>query len=98
MTCFIWEPINGKLSAACSSIHPQLGGYQLWASVDGKQWTPVLEDGRGNPVDVGIRTILSTPHGLFVGSSNHARLFNIMGRRRRAEFEFPQGFEVLLAR
>jgi len=75
-----------------------VGGYQLWASTDGKKWTPVLEDGRGNPVDVGIRTIQSTPHGLFMGSCNHARLFNIMGRRRRSEFEFPQGFEVLLGR
>jgi hypothetical protein len=78
---------------------PQIvGGYQLWASVDGKKWTPVLEDGRGNPGDVGIRTILSTPHGLFVGSSNHAKLFNVLGRRRRSEFDYPNGFEVLLGR
>jgi hypothetical protein len=78
---------------------PQIvGGYQLWASADGKKWTPVLEDGRGNPGDVGIRTILSTPHGLFVGSSNHAKLFNVLGRRRRSEFDYPNGFEVLLGR
>jgi len=75
-----------------------VGGYQLWGSIDGENWTPVIEDGRGNPTDLGIRTIQSTPHGLFVGSSNHARLFNIMARRRRSEFDFPQGLEVLLGR
>ncbi len=77
-----------------------VGGYQLWASADGEKWTPVIEDGRGNPADVGIRTIQSTPHGLFVGSSNHSRLFNTVSirYRRRSEFEFPHGFEVLLGR
>jgi hypothetical protein len=75
-----------------------VGGYQLWGSVDGENWTPILEDGRGNPADVGIRTIQSTPRGLFIGSSNHSWLLNALDRRRQTLFNFPQGFEVLLGR
>jgi hypothetical protein len=70
-----------------------VGGYQLWASVDGEKWTPVLDDGRGNPASVAIQTLQSTPDGLFAGSSNHSRLFGVIGNRR-----FPSGLEVLLGR
>jgi hypothetical protein len=75
-----------------------VGGYQLWGSTDGEQWTPIIDDGRGNPTDIAIRTIQSTPHGLFVGTSNQSRLFSILGQRRRSNFDFPRGFEVLLGR
>jgi hypothetical protein len=40
-----------------------VGGYQLWASTDGESWTRVLEDGNGSPADLGIASLLSTPHG-----------------------------------
>jgi hypothetical protein len=75
-----------------------VGGYQLWGSVDGVKWTPIIEDGRGNPTDLGIRTIQSTPHGLFIGTSNHSALFGVIGRRRKSELDFDRGFEVLLGR
>lgn len=75
-----------------------VGGYQLWASSNGENWTPVIEDGRGNPADVGVRTLQSTPHGLFVGTSNHSQLFSTMAMRRRSKPDFPYGFEVLLGR
>jgi hypothetical protein len=75
-----------------------VGGYQLWGSSDGAKWTPIIDDGRGNPTDLGIRTIQSTPQGLFVGSSNHTGLLSFLGHRRKSELAFERGFEVLLGR
>ena len=46
------------------------GGYDLWRSRDGESWVPVTRSGFENPYNHGVRNILSTPHGLFVGSSN----------------------------
>ena len=73
-------------------------GYQLWGSADGEKWTPIIDDGRGNPTDLGIRTIQSTPQGVFVGTNNHSPPFNILGYWRRSELGFEPGFEVLLGR
>lgn len=46
------------------------GGYELWRSRDGENWVPVTRSGFENPYNHGVRNLLSTPHGLFVGSSN----------------------------
>lgn len=46
------------------------GGYDLWRSRDGENWVPVTRSGFENPYNHGVRNILSTPHGVFVGSSN----------------------------
>lgn len=46
------------------------GGYDLWRSRDGENWLPVTRSGFENPYNHGVRNILSTPHGVFVGSSN----------------------------
>ncbi len=46
------------------------GGYDLWRSRDGETWVPVTRSGFENPYNHGVRNILSTPHGVFVGSSN----------------------------
>jgi len=91
---FQWE------SYRCVEIESSdiVGGYQLWGSDDGAQWTPVLEDGNGNPADFGIASLLSTPHGLFVGTSNQCRLLSNLSLDREAKLDFPQGFEVLLGR
>src|SRR5262249_20345536 len=75
-----------------------VGGYQLWASTDGERWTPLLEDGNGTPTDFAIATILSTPHGLFVGTSNQRRLLGLLEGRRQAKLDFEQGFTVLRGR
>jgi hypothetical protein len=48
----------------------QHGGCELWRTHDGINWTPVTLDGFGNPYNYGIRTMLSTPKGLFVGTAN----------------------------
>lgn len=75
-----------------------LGGYQLWATEDGEQWELLIDDGNGNPAELGIRTLASTPLGLFVGTHNQSRLLKLLGRRKRPELAFEEGFEVLLGR
>ncbi|MHC0053386.1 hypothetical protein [Actibacterium sp. D379-3] len=46
------------------------GGYDLWRTRDGENWVPVTRCGFENPYNHGVRNILSTPHGVYVGSSN----------------------------
>jgi SAM-dependent methyltransferase len=46
------------------------GGCQLWRTQDGERWYPIVRDGFGNAFNMGIRRMVSTPHGLFVGTSN----------------------------
>lgn len=48
----------------------QRGGCELWRTVDGNDWVPVTRNGFGNPCNWGIRTIVSSPYGLFVGTAN----------------------------
>ena len=46
------------------------GGFDLWRTADGLRWIPVTRRGFGNPYNFGARTMVSTPHGLFVGTAN----------------------------
>ena len=46
------------------------GGCELWRSPDGVNWLPVTRNGFDNPYNYGIRTLQSTPYGLFVGTAN----------------------------
>jgi SAM-dependent methyltransferase len=52
------------------AIIAETGGFDLWRSPDGVQWTPVTRTGFGNPHNYGGRTMLSTPFGLFIGTAN----------------------------
>ena len=45
-------------------------GFDLYRSYDGENWVPVTNNGMGNPYNMGLRTLVSTPHGLFVGTAN----------------------------
>jgi hypothetical protein len=47
-----------------------VGGCELWRTTDGNAWTPITRNGFGNPYNLGIRTLISTPVGLFVGTAN----------------------------
>lgn len=89
-----WEAIR------CMQLNANqiVGGYQLWGSTDGEKWVPVLEDGNGNPAQLGIRTLASTPFGFCVGTHNHSRLIHLLGRRRRPDLNFEYGLQVLLGR
>jgi hypothetical protein len=46
------------------------GGCELWRSPDGIRWQAVTRSGFGNKYNWGVRTLQSTPHGLFVGTAN----------------------------
>ncbi len=45
-------------------------GCHLWRSKNGSDWEAVTQHGFGNPYNQGVRTLTSTPHGLFIGVSN----------------------------
>lgn len=82
---------NGSIYVGTNNVRPwrvalnakpeMAGGSQLWGSDDGENWEPVTLDGFGNPYAIGIRTQLSTPHGFFVGTSNHAEIEGLWQRR-----------------
>lgn len=46
------------------------GGFDLWGSADGKNWTRVSRTGFGDWYSYGIRNFVSTPFGLFAGAAN----------------------------
>lgn len=46
------------------------GGFELWRTKDGVNWQPVTINGLNNPYNYGGRTMVSTPHGLAVGTAN----------------------------
>jgi hypothetical protein len=47
-----------------------MAGAQLYRSYDGENWIPVTLNGFDNPYNYGIRGLISTPHGLAVGTVN----------------------------
>ncbi len=46
------------------------GGFDLWRTSDGINWIPVDKRGFDNPYNYGLRTLASTPLGLFIGTAN----------------------------
>ena len=45
-------------------------GCDLYRSRDGENWMPVTTSGFQNPYNMGLRTLVSTPYGLFAGTAN----------------------------
>jgi SAM-dependent methyltransferase len=74
------------------------GGFDLWRSHDGVQWEPVTRDGFGNAYNYGVRTMASTPHGLFVGTANPfgPEVAKPVGNRWRYEPNPRGGLEIWL--
>lgn len=46
------------------------GGFDLWRSRTGINWEPVTRVGFGNPNNYGLRTMVSAPVGLFIGTAS----------------------------
>jgi len=46
------------------------GGFDIWRSRDGVKWTPVTTSGFENCYNLGVRNMVSTSHGMFVGAAN----------------------------
>jgi hypothetical protein len=87
-----WEGIRSVQINANEIV----GGYQIWGSADGEKWVPILEDGNGNPAQIGVRALASTDYGFFVGTHNQCKLFELMARGRKLDLE--PGFQVLVGR
>ena len=51
--------------------YQQYRGFDLYASVDGAHFQPVTMNGFGDMFSEGVRGLVSTPYGLFVGAANH---------------------------
>ena len=51
-------------------VMDRLSGFDLHRSFDGENWVPVTTNGMGNPYNMGLRTMSSTPFGLFIGTAN----------------------------
>lgn len=72
----------------CESFHTALsgreaihGGFHLWASADGEDWQAITRDGFGDPFATGVRTLVASPEGLFLGTSTHREIEKIWRRR-----------------
>lgn len=52
------------------TIVDRQGGFNLWRTHDGENWLPVTRSGFGNAFNYGVRNIVSTPYGLFIGTAN----------------------------
>lgn len=70
------ENVAGAFKLLLNALSPRprawgssMGG-DLYRTPDGVHWEPVFLDGLGNPDNHGIRTLESTPLGLFVGTEN----------------------------
>jgi hypothetical protein len=48
-------------------------GFDLWKSCDGVNWSPVTRNAFGHdPEDFGVRTLVPTYDGVYLGTANHA--------------------------
>jgi hypothetical protein len=52
------------------NIFDNQSGFDLYRSFDGENWVEVTTQGMGNPYNIGMRTIVSSPKGLFLGTAN----------------------------
>lgn len=62
--------VNIVNSVGPQAILERQSGFELYRSYDGENWVPVTTNGMGNPFNIGLRTLASTEHGLFVGTTN----------------------------
>jgi hypothetical protein len=84
MGTFEWSSVlgyvkRGRWPTAFANVLAHVGpqrmlenqsGFDLYRSHDGENWVPVTTNGMGNPYNMGLRTLQSTPHGLFIGTAN----------------------------
>lgn len=84
MSTFEWSSVLGYIKRSrfpktfanvLAHVTPQAilenqSGFDLYRSFDGENWVPVTTNGMNNPFNMGLRTLQSTPHGLFIGTAN----------------------------
>jgi hypothetical protein len=65
------DPFTGIINAITpEAILDNQSGFSLYRSYDGENWVPVTTTGMDNPYNMGLRTLVSSPHGLFIGTAN----------------------------
>ena len=63
----------GRLAGLVSTILKPGYGFDLWKSCDGVSWSPVTVNAFGkDPDDFGVRTLVPTSNGFYLGTANHA--------------------------
>lgn len=72
------------------------GGFHIWASTDGEDFTPVTTDGFGDAFAVGIRTLVPTEHGLVIGTDDHGALRDRAARQGADVDVSEKGLSVAL--
>jgi nucleoside-diphosphate-sugar epimerase len=82
LTTFDWGvflPLAGNPSVTArvlmrrygaEELASRAGGFEMWRTRDGIEWSPVTTNGFGNPYNYGGRTLVSTGGGLLVGTAN----------------------------
>jgi hypothetical protein len=67
-----WPPplLHAFNNIGMDAIFENMGGAELYRSQDGETWLPVTLNGFDNPYNYGVRTLLSAPIGLVVGTVN----------------------------
>jgi hypothetical protein len=77
-------------------LQDQLGA-DIYATDDGWRYTMVTRTGLGDSFNNGLRNLVSTPHGLFMGTANHtfgARIYRSLPASTPAPPLAPQRLEV----
>jgi hypothetical protein len=63
-----WVPLSpSELADVVAAVE---GGFDLWATEDADNWTQISRSGLGDEWAYGVRSFLSTPYGLFMGTAN----------------------------
>ena len=73
--CKFDQQKTGKLrrlveEVGIDNIVKHQSGFELWRSRDGENWLPVDRQGFANPYNIGVRNLVSTDYGLFIGTTN----------------------------
>lgn len=84
LSTFEWSALLGYanrekwpkvFSGIINHVEPQFilerqSGFDLYRSFDGENWVPVTTNGMDNPYNIGLRTLVSSPDGLYIGTAN----------------------------
>jgi hypothetical protein len=63
-------PLLGLSEDASQTIADETAGFDLWKTSDGTNLLDITHDGFRNPLNYGTRNLVSTPHGLAIGTAN----------------------------
>ena len=70
LTARPWRSARMLVSSGVEEFVAAQGGFELWRTCDGENWVAVTRTGFDNAFNYGCRNLVSTPHGLFVGTAN----------------------------